>query len=86
MNPNLKLILPPPHEASFAKFMYFEISSLSSSLPLSVRCQHIGLNYVYGVRHHCRTKSGAFTDGDLLVNRDGVRIVSHNEDETVRNF
>ncbi|XP_022154775.1 mitogen-activated protein kinase kinase 2-like isoform X2 [Momordica charantia] len=49
MNPNLKLILPPPHEASFAKFI---------------------------------TKSGAFTDGDLLVNRDGVRIVSHNEDET----
>lgn len=28
------------------------------------------------------TESGTFKDGDLLVNRDGVRIVSHNEVET----
>lgn len=32
----------------------------------------------------CRTESGTFMDGDLLVNRDGVRIVSQSEIETVR--
>lgn len=31
-----------------------------------------------------RTQSGTFMDGDLLVNRDGVRIVSHSEVEVVR--
>lgn len=32
----------------------------------------------------CRTGSGTFKDGDLLVNRDGVRIVSNSEVEVVR--
>ena len=31
-----------------------------------------------------RTQSGTFMDGDLLVNRDGVRIVSHSDVEVVR--
>lgn len=31
-----------------------------------------------------RTQSGTFRDGDLLVNRDGVRLVSQNEVEAVR--
>lgn len=31
----------------------------------------------------CRTESGTFKDGDLLVNKDGVRVVSENEVETV---
>lgn len=31
-----------------------------------------------------RTGSGTFKDGDLLVNRDGVRIVSNSEVEVVR--
>ncbi|XP_038700000.1 mitogen-activated protein kinase kinase 2-like [Tripterygium wilfordii] len=43
---NLKLSLPSPDEASFAKFL---------------------------------TQSGTFRDGDLLVNRDGVRIISQTE-------
>ena len=30
-----------------------------------------------------RTQSGTFMDGDLLVNRDGVRIVSKSEAEVV---
>ncbi|KAK4368604.1 hypothetical protein RND71_012396 [Anisodus tanguticus] len=30
----------------------------------------------------CRTESGTFKDGDLLVNRHGLRIVSYNEVET----
>lgn len=34
----------------------------------------------------CRTGSGTFKDGDLLVNRDGVRIVSHSEVEAVSGF
>lgn len=33
-----------------------------------------------------RTQSGTFKDGDLLVNRDGVRIVSKSEVEAVRNL
>lgn len=33
-----------------------------------------------------RTQSGTFKDGDLLVNRDGVRIVSQSEVEAVRNL
>lgn len=33
-----------------------------------------------------RTKSGTFMDGDLLVNKDGVRIVSQTETEAVRYF
>lgn len=31
-----------------------------------------------------RTQSGTFMDGDLLVNRDGVRIVSHSDVAPVR--
>lgn len=31
-----------------------------------------------------RTQSGTFMDGDLLVNRDGVRVVSQSEVEVVR--
>ena len=31
-----------------------------------------------------RTQSGTFMDGDLLVNRDGVRIVSHSDVEVLR--
>lgn len=31
----------------------------------------------------CRSESGTFRDGDLLVNRDGVRIVSQSEVEAV---
>lgn len=31
----------------------------------------------------CRTGSGTFKDGDLLVNRDGVRIVPQTEVEAV---
>ncbi|XP_057467201.1 mitogen-activated protein kinase kinase 2-like isoform X2 [Actinidia eriantha] len=49
LGPNLKLSLPPPDEAAFAKFL---------------------------------TESGTFMDGDLLVNRDGVRIVSESNVET----
>ncbi|KAL0549173.1 hypothetical protein IC582_013654 [Cucumis melo] len=52
MNPNLKLLLPPPDEVSFAFI----------------------------------TRSGTFTDGDLLVNKDDVQIVSQTDDESVRNF
>lgn len=33
---------------------------------------------------HGRTESGTFKDGDLLVNKDGVRIVSQSEPEAVR--
>jgi hypothetical protein len=32
----------------------------------------------------CRTQSGTFRDGDLLVNRDGVRIVSQIDTQPVR--
>lgn len=31
-----------------------------------------------------RTQSGTFMDGDLLVNRDGVRIVSKTDEAAVR--
>ncbi|TYK01534.1 MAP kinase kinase family protein [Cucumis melo var. makuwa] len=48
MNPNLKLLLPPPDEVSFAFI----------------------------------TRSGTFTDGDLLVNKDDVQIVSQTDDES----
>jgi hypothetical protein len=30
-----------------------------------------------------RTQSGTFRDGDLLVNKDGLRIVSHSEEGEV---
>lgn len=35
-------------------------------------------------RNDCRTQSGTFRDGDLLVNRDGVRIVSQIDTQPVR--
>lgn len=31
----------------------------------------------------CRTQSGTFKDGDLRVNKDGVRIISQSEPEVV---
>jgi len=34
----------------------------------------------------CRTQSGTFKEGNLLVNKDGVRIVSQSEVETVKYF
>jgi hypothetical protein len=32
----------------------------------------------------CRTQSGTFKDGDLLVNKDGLRIVSQSEEGEVK--
>ena len=42
----------------------------------------IGIVGIVGV-WNCRTESGTFKDGDLLVNRDGVRVVSQSEVEAV---
>jgi hypothetical protein len=36
--------------------------------------------------YFCRTQSGTFKEGNLLVNKDGVRIVSQSEDEAVTYF
>jgi hypothetical protein len=46
--------------------------------------------FVYGFvligNYFCRTQSGTFKEGNLLVNKDGVRIVSQSEDEAVTYF
>jgi len=31
----------------------------------------------------CRTESGTFKDGNLLVNKKGIRIISENQAESV---
>lgn len=82
---NLKLSLP--RQEGLSKFLY--LSTHLSPCPLSAA---VFLSYVCECeanRTHCyfrvvRTQSGTFMDGDLLVNRDGVRIVSHSDEEAVR--
>lgn len=81
LNPNLKLklSLPPPDEVSIAKFLYvcYLISPVFLDFIAFVLADFLCLI-------PRRTQSGTFMDGDLLVNRDGVRIVSQDSTEAVR--
>lgn len=42
-----------------------------------------GLLKLEGILICGRTQSGTFKEGNLLVNRDGIRIVSQSEEEAV---
>lgn len=84
---NLKLSIPPAGEQSITKFLYLSLS-LSLFLSRSIdRCLRV---WIWSDPRVCviccRTQSGTFKDGDLRVNKDGVRIVSQSEPEAVSLF
>ncbi|CAL5036770.1 unnamed protein product [Urochloa decumbens] len=72
----IKLSLPS-HESTIGKFLL-----AFSSLPFFLRSVLAVLTIspvLVGISAPARTQSGTFKDGDLLVNKDGLRIVSQSE-------
>ena len=83
----LKLSVPQTDQVAFAKFLWV---FFSISVSVICKCDCFNLDFekfeILTCGYCCRTESGTFKDGDLLVNRDGVRIVSEAEVEAVITF
>jgi len=82
---NLRLSVPAD-EDSLAKFLY---DSLQKLCYLGCHGSFFGFFAEFSFGYFCwkfRTQSGTFTDGDLLVNKDGVRIVPQNDVQAVSIF
>lgn len=75
--PKLELELPA-QEASIKKFLY-PFSSITVFCSLFPQ----GSDYFVTFEHGRRTESGTFRHEDLLVNKDGLRIVSHGKEGEV---
>lgn len=79
--PKLTLSVPSS-DVSFSKFLSVLSPSISNDCVLSLSL-YFFLNSLSVVKTVFRTHSGTFKDGDLLVNKDGLRIVSQNKEEEV---